>query len=117
MNATNTPRIIIYGIPQCDTVKKSRAWLDASEKTYQFHDFKKQGVPEAALHQWALALGWQALINKKGSTWRKLSATEQAAVIDEKSAIALMLANASVIKRPVLSIGEKITVGYTPEQW
>ncbi len=109
--------IILYGIPNCDTVKKSRAWFDAKGLTYRFHDFKKEGVPETALRLWIAALGWEALVNKKGTTWRKLDPAKQAAVIDAQSAMALMLGNSSVIKRPVVVSGSKIIVGYTPEQW
>jgi arsenate reductase (glutaredoxin) len=109
--------ITLYGIPNCDTVKKSRAWFDERGIAYQFHDFKKQGVPIAALRQWVKALGWEALVNKKGTTWRKLDAVAQAAVHDEDSAIALMLSQASVIKRPVVQRGSKLSVGYAPEHW
>jgi Spx/MgsR family transcriptional regulator len=117
MSDTNPSNTTVYGIPNCDTVKKSRAWFDAAGSSYVFHDFKKQGVPEAALRQWVKALGWEALVNKKGTTWRKLDTKQQAAVTDEASAIALMLANSSVIKRPVVAQGERVSVGYTPEQW
>ncbi len=113
MSATAT----IYGITNCDTVKKSRSWFDARGITYQFHDFKKLGVPEAALRQWVKALGWEALINKKGTTWRKLDAAAQMAMTTEESAIALMLASPSVIKRPIVIQSIKITVGYVPENW
>jgi arsenate reductase (glutaredoxin) len=109
--------ITLYGIPNCDTVKKSRTWFDEAGIAYQFHGFKKQGVPEAALRQWVKALGWEALVNKKGTTWRKLDASTQAAVIDTASAIALMLANSSVIKRPVVQSSASVTVGYVPEMW
>jgi arsenate reductase (glutaredoxin) len=116
-NPAMSSSITLYGIPNCDTVKKSRAWFDAAGKAYQFHDFKKQGVPEAALRQWVQALGWEALLNRKGTTWRKLDAATQDAVKDAESAIALMMANSSVIKRPVVVSDSKITVGYVPEQW
>jgi arsenate reductase (glutaredoxin) len=112
----NTPTI--YGIANCDTVKKSRAWFDAQGKAYQFHDYKKHGVPEAALRQWTKRLGWEALVNKKGTTWRQLNPKQQAVVTDEASAMDLMLANSSVIKRPVVVVqGERVSVGFTPEQW
>ncbi|TAG26340.1 MAG: arsenate reductase [Burkholderiales bacterium] len=117
MRTANTPTITLFGIPNCDTVKKSRAWFDTAGKAYLFHDFKKQGVPEAALRQWVKALGWEALVNKKGTTWRKLDAAAQAAVIDEESAIALMLTNSSVIKRPVATNGQHVSVGYAPDAW
>jgi Spx/MgsR family transcriptional regulator len=113
--------ITIYGIPNCDAVKKSRAWFDAQGKAYQFHDFKKQGVPEDVLSQWVTALGWEALVNKKGTTWRKLDAATQERVKDAESAMDLMLAQSSVVKRPVVTqmddAAVKITVGYVPEQW
>jgi arsenate reductase (glutaredoxin) len=116
-NQGMTNNITLYGISNCDTVKKSRAWFDAAGKAYQFHDFKKQGVPEAALRQWVNALGWEALVNKKGTTWRKLDAAAQAAVGNTESAVALMLREASVIKRPVVVSGDVVTVGYVPELW
>jgi arsenate reductase (glutaredoxin) len=117
MSDTNAPNTTLYGIPHCDTVKKSRAWFDAAGRSYVFHDFKKQGVPEAALHQWVKALGWEALVNKKGTTWRKLDTKQQGAVTDEASAMALMRAHSSVIKRPVVVQGARVSVGYRPEQW
>ncbi len=109
--------ITLYGIANCDTVKKSRTWFDAQGRAYRFHDFKKDGVPEAALREWVKLLGWEALVNKKGTTWRKLDITEQAAIVDAPSAIALMLAHSSVIKRPVVMQGDGVTVGYVPENW
>jgi arsenate reductase (glutaredoxin) len=109
--------ITLYGIPNCDTVKKSLTWFEAQGKAYHFHDFKKQGVPEAVVRLWVGALGWEALVNKKGTTWRKLDAASQAAVVDADSAVALMLREASVIKRPVVVCGDRVTVGYVPEVW
>ncbi|MBS7806555.1 ArsC family reductase [Variovorax sp. PCZ-1] len=109
--------ITLFGIPNCDTVKKSRAWFDQAGVAYHFHDFKKQGVPEADLRQWVKALGWEALVNKKGTTWRKLDEATQAGITDAETAIALMLSNSSVIKRPVVVKGSHISVGYSPEKW
>jgi arsenate reductase (glutaredoxin) len=110
--------ITLYGIPNCDTVKKSRAWFDDHGMAYQFHDFKKQGVPADAVDNWIAALGWEALVNKKGTTWRKLDAAQQAAVVDAASAKALMLAQPSVIKRPVVvAQGGRIAVGFSPDAW
>lgn len=113
MSATVT----VYGITNCDTVKKSRAWFDARGITYQFHDFKKLGVPEAALRHWVNTLGWEALVNKKGTSWRGLDTAKQAAVVDAESAMACMLAHSSLIKRPVVSNGASLTVGFVPEKW
>ena len=109
---------IVYGIPNCDSVKKARVWLTEQGLDYEFHDFKKQGVPEASLAQWLKACGWEVVLNRKGTTWRKLDAATQAAVQDAASAKALMLAQASVIKRPVIAWPSgAITVGYQPENW
>jgi arsenate reductase len=108
---------IVYGIPNCDSVKKARSWMDTQGVAYTFHDFKKQGVPAPALDQWLKAVGWETLVNRKGTTWRKLDETTQASVVDAASARALMLAQASVIKRPVVVIGSEVTVGVNPEAW
>lgn len=94
--------ITLYGIPNCDTVKKARAAVDSKGLAYTFHDFKKQGVPEKQLDAWIKALGWEALVNRKGTTWRKLDDATKASIVDAASARALMLAQASVIKRPVV---------------
>jgi arsenate reductase (glutaredoxin) len=110
--------ITLYGIPNCDTVKKARAWLAEYGKSHEFHDFKKHGVPAAELARWADAVGWESLLNRKGTTWRKLPATDQAAVHDSASAQALMQTQASVIRRPVVDWGGgKVTVGFDPEAW
>jgi Spx/MgsR family transcriptional regulator len=109
--------IVLYGIPNCDTVKRSRTWFDERRIAYAFHDFKKQGVPVAALDAWLAKLGWEPLVNKKGTTWRKLDAAVQSAVVDVASARALLLREPSVIKRPVVMLGDAITVGYAPDAW
>ena len=109
--------ITVYGIPNCDTVKKSRAWLHDHGIEHQFHDFKKQGVP-AELPTWVDALGWDTLVNRKGTTWRKLEPAAQTAVHDAASALALMQAHASVIKRPVVVWGpSQVTVGFDAAAW
>lgn len=106
--------ITLYGIPNCDTVKKARAWLAAREVAVTFHDFKKQGVPEARLAQWLPAVGWEKLVNRQGTTWRKLPPEQQAAVVDAASARALMLREPSVIKRPVVEWADgQVTVGFS----
>jgi arsenate reductase (glutaredoxin) len=107
----------LYGIPNCDTVKKARAWLTEHGVEYDFHDFKKQGVPATELNGWLKAVGWETLVNRKGTTWRKLDEATRAAVVDVASAKALMLANASVIKRPVVQWADGVTVGFNAEAW
>jgi arsenate reductase (glutaredoxin) len=109
--------IIVYGIPNCDTVKKSRAWLTEHGQPHAFHDFKKLGVPADKLALWAQAAGWEKLLNRKGTTWRKLDAATQAAVTDSASAQALMQAQPSVIKRPVVEWAKAITVGFDAADW
>ena len=110
--------ITVYGIRNCDTVKKARTWLAECSKSHEFHDFKKHGVPPAELARWADVVGWEALLNRKGTTWRQLNLEAQLVVVDSASAQALMLAQASVIKRPVVDWGEgDVTVGFDPQVW
>ena len=109
--------IILYGIPNCDTVKKARAWLTGQGLAYSFHDFKKAGVPPERLAVWEDALGWQKLLNRQGTTWRKLDAAVQSGVTDAASAQALMRAQPSVIKRPVVEWGHDTTVGFDAQAW
>ena len=118
MNDSSTPTITVYGIPNCDSVKKARAWLDQQGLAYQFHDFKKQGVPAEALQHWLDKAGWERVLNRKGTTWRKLDAETQAGVVDAASAAAVMQQQSSVIKRPVIDWGQgALTVGNTPDEW
>ena len=119
MTKSNTVSpITLYGIPNCDTVKKARDWLTAQGLDYAFHDFKKQGVPETLLPKWLKTIGKETLINRKGPTWRKLDATLQASVVDDASAAQVMLANSSVIKRPVVVWADGVvTVGFKPEDF
>lgn len=104
--------LALYGLQNCDTVKKARAWLDAQGIAYRFHDFKKAGVPEVALARWVAQAGWERLLNRQGTTWRKLDATVQTGVVDAASATAVMREHPSVIKRPVLESGDAVIVGF-----
>jgi arsenate reductase (glutaredoxin) len=109
----STPPITVYGIPNCDTVKKARAWLIEEKIDYVFHDFKKQGVPAALMDSGLAQVGWEVLLNRKGTTWRKLDANVQASVVDAASAKAVMMAEPSTIKRPVVVWNDgRITVGF-----
>jgi len=109
---------IVYGIPNCDTVKKARTWLTDHGMDYAFHDFKKQGVPQPQIDTWLAAVGWETLINRKGTAWRGLDDATKAAVVDAASARAVALASPSVIKRPVVQWADgTITVGFTPERF
>ena len=99
----STNKIIrVYGIPNCDTVKKARAWLTAQGLDYEFHDFKKQGVPADKLRSWMQAVGWEKLTNRQGTTWRKLDPTLQSSVVDAASATRVLQEHPSAIKRPVV---------------
>lgn len=109
--------LTLYGIPNCDTVKKARAWLREQQREHHFHDFKKAGVPADALAAWVDALGWERLLNRQGSTWRKLDEATKARAIDAPSAIAVMQAHPSVIKRPVVDDAGRITVGFDADTW
>jgi arsenate reductase (glutaredoxin) len=118
--------ITLYGIPNCDTVKKARAWLTAQGADYQtnyiFHDFKKQGVPPERLTAWINAVGWEKLLNRQGTTWRKLDAATQSTAVDAESAAKLLILNTSLIKRPVVEWADKasktdISVGFDENAW
>lgn len=110
--------ITLYGISNCDTVKKARAWLTEHGKSHEFHDFKKHGVPPAELARWAEVIDWESLLNRRGTTWRQLNSGAQLAVCDSASAQALMLAQTSVIRRPVVDWGGgDVTVGFDPQVW
>ncbi|MGQ3050481.1 MAG: arsenate reductase [Roseateles sp.] len=110
------PMITVYGIPNCDTVKRARAWLAEQGLPTVFHDFKKQGVPAHQLPEWLKAFGRDKLVNRAGTTWRKLDEATRAAVVDDASATALMLAEPSVIKRPVVRWADgSLSLSFTPE--
>ena len=108
--------ITIYGIKNCDTMKKARAWLDAHGVTYDFHDYKTTGIDRARLEGWARAVGWETLLNRAGTTFRKLPDKDKEG-LTEKKAMALMLDQPSMIKRPVLDSGGKLIVGFKPEAY
>lgn len=111
-----TQTITLYGISNCDTVKRARAWLAAQGCEVAFHDFKKLGVPAPELDAWIAALGWDKLVNRQGNTWRGLDPAQRASVVDATSARAAMLANPSVIRRPIVCwpdvTGPRYTVGF-----
>lgn len=110
--------ITVYGIPNCDTVKKARAWLDSRGVVHRFHDFRKAGVPAERLPAWSEAVGWDKLVNRRGTTWRTLDPARQAGVRDDVSARALVQAEPGLIKRPVVEWpGGRITVGFDAAAW
>ena len=106
----------MHGIPNCDTVKKARRWLDKHEVSYEFHDYKKKGIEKSALKAWSAALGWETLLNRRGTTWRKLDdATKEG--INEKRAIDLMAEHTSMIKRPLIQQGDVLIVGFDEDEY
>jgi Spx/MgsR family transcriptional regulator len=110
--------IQLYGIPNCDTVKRARAWLTGQGEAHHFHDFKRDGVPPARLDAWLQAVGWEVLLNRKGTTWRQLPEAQRAAVADAAAARALILKAPSLIKRPVVEWEDgRITVGFDAAAW
>ncbi|HEY6979313.1 ArsC family reductase [Reyranella sp.] len=108
--------VVIYGIRNCDTMKKARAWLDARGIPYAFHDYKVQGVDRELLEGWAKKVGWEVLLNRGGSTFRKLPEADKAG-LTEKKAVALMLDQPSMIRRPVLEAGGRLRVGFSPDTY
>lgn len=105
-------RISIYGIPNCDITKKALAWLKNSKVDLVFHDYKKERISKSKLEAWCKQVGWEILLNKKSTTWRSLTVTEQASVINQAAAIKVMMENNSIIKRPVIEFKNGILVGF-----
>ena len=108
--------VTMYGIKNCDTIKRARTWLEGHKVSHDFHDYKASGIDKATLEGWARKVGWEVLFNRAGTTFKKLPAADKEN-ITEKKAIALMLAQPSMIKRPVLEAKGKLTVGFKPEEY
>ena len=109
-------QITLYGIRNCDTVKKARTWLDGRGVAYAFHDYKVAGIDRSQLTQWCSELGWERVLNRAGTTFRKLAEADKAG-LDEAEAIRLMLEQPSLIKRPVLDLGKRRLIGFKPEDY
>jgi arsenate reductase len=109
-------KIVIYGIPNCDTIKKARHFLDTNHIEYSFHDYKKLGVSQELLQAWGKVLGYEKLINRRSTTWRKLS-EELKHSLDEKAALELMQSQPSIIKRPILDAGDRILCGFNQSEY
>jgi arsenate reductase len=107
---------VVYGIKNCDTMKKAFAWLEKHKIDYEFHDYKKAGVPPGKLMAWAKQVGWEKLANTRGPTWRRIPEAKKAG-LDEARALALLEENASAIKRPVVERGSKLLVGFDPDEY
>jgi len=108
--------LTLYGIPNCDTVKKARTWLDGHGVAYGFHDYKKAGIDEPSLRRWTDALGWETVLNRAGTTFRALPDADKIG-LDEDKAVALMLAQPSMIKRPIVEGDGVLVAGFKPDGW
>lgn len=110
--------MILYGIPNCNTVKKARTWLAENGFSPEFHDFKKSGITAEKLNEWCNAFGWEKVLNKKGTTWKKLSPEEQSSVVDQETAVQVLLKNNSAIKRPVVELdGKAVLISFDEGQY
>ena len=107
----------VYGIKNCNTVAKALNWLKENHLDFEFHDFKKLGISESKLKEWADQLGWEALINKRGTTWKKLDAETQNSIVTEESAFAILEQNTSMIKRPVIETDDNLLLGFDEEKY
>lgn len=110
-------KLSLYGIPNCDTVKKARLWLDANGVEYAFHDYKKEGADKRKVAVWIAGKGLDTVVNTRGTTFRKLSDADKAAAADSHTAVALLVQHPSMIKRPVAEIGHTILVGFKEDEW
>jgi len=106
----------LYGIKNCDTMKKAFAWLESHKVAYDFHDYKKAGVPPGKLEQWAAQVGWEKLVNARGPTWRKIPEAKKSQ-LDEKRALRLLAENPSAIRRPIVEAGSRLVVGFDPAEF
>jgi arsenate reductase (glutaredoxin) len=118
MERTAMKALTVYGIPNCDTVKRARTWLQAQDVAHRFHDFKREGLPAERLQAWTQALGWEAVLNRRGTTWRKLDEATRETTADAATAFALMQAQPSLVKRPVVEWPDgQVSVGFDAEAW
>lgn len=108
--------LIVYGIPNCDTVKKAKTWLDGRGLGFAFHDYRQAGVDAGQLARWCDVLGWEAVLNRSGTTFRKLSEAERTG-LNQARAVALMIAQPAMIKRPIVEYDRGLLVGFKPDQW
>jgi Spx/MgsR family transcriptional regulator len=109
--------MILYGIPNCDTVKKAMDWLKKNNINFQFHNYKEQSISVKKLNEWCDKLGWENILNKRSATWRKLSFAQQQSVINQSSAVALMKENNSIIKRPVIEYNKHLLIGFDEKKY
>ena len=110
-------KIVLYGIPNCDTTKKAMTWLSKKKIAFSFHDYKQLGISKEKLEAWCNKAGWETIFNKRSTTWRELSEVEQQKIIDQPTAIKVMMENNSIIKRPIIETGNDLIIGFKEEQY
>jgi arsenate reductase (glutaredoxin) len=110
-------KVIIYGIPNCDTTKKAMAWLNKNNIAFTFHDYKQQGISKQKLEEWCNKSGWENIFNKRSTTWRELPAVEQNKVTNQPGAVKVMIENNSIIKRPVIEFTDKLVIGFNEDDY
>lgn len=108
--------VTMFGIPNCDTIKKAKKWLDSRDISYQFHDYRNQGIDEQLVRRFCQELGWESVVNKRGTTYRQLS-DEQKQSLNEQSAITLLIEMPAMVKRPIISVNNQLHIGFKPEQY
>jgi arsenate reductase len=111
------PVVTLFGIPNCDQCRKAKAWLNQSQVKFAFHDVRKDGLPIEAIANWLTHLPWDALLNRRGTTWRAMSESQRGAIVDQTSAVDALMANPTLLKRPVLTSEQTVLVGFTPDIW
>lgn len=109
-------KTMVYGIPNCDTTKKTLNWFKENKIAFTFHDYKQEGISKATLEAWCKKTGWETIFNKRSTTWRELSEAEQKKVIDQTTAIKIMMAHNSIIKRPIIEFDKHIVVGFNEDE-
>ena len=109
-------KVKVYGIPNCDTTKKTLTWLKENEITFTFHDYKQEGISKEKLEEWCKKSGWDIIFNKRSTTWRELSKAEQKKIVDQATAIKIMMEHTSIIKRPIIEIEKDIFVGFNEKE-
>ncbi len=117
MPSAASSTITIYGISNCDQCRKAKAWLNAKQHNFHFHDVRVDGLTQAHIDQWFKHLPWDTLLNKRGTTWRQLPEDQRKAVVDQTSASGIILQNPTLLKRPVLTVAETVLVGFNPDLW
>jgi arsenate reductase (glutaredoxin) len=110
-------KVIIYGIPNCDTTKKAMAWLNKNNIAFTFHDYKQQGIAKQKLEDWCNKSGWENIFNKRSTTWRELSATERNKVTNQSAAVNVMMGNNSIIKRPMIENNSNLLIGFNEDEY